>query len=426
MPSETDVIIIGAGAAGLSAAKALDHAGLSYQVFEAAPRIGGRAASEEIAPGEWFDRGCSWLMNGEENPFTAIARDMGIELATDIRDRFKLESLRFVRDGAHLSEAGRRSCVDFYNASNAAITAAAEQGRDVALSEVIDVKDDFAQPFLTSVDTSWGKSVTQVSTRDHASSVGDLGYQARRGYGNLVAAWGADVPVSLATQVKRVDWSKSPITVETNKGAITAKTILVTVSTGVLASQAIAFHPALPDWKEDALHNLPMGTENKIGIHFDRDVFGDDGRAYYTAWSHVGGAAKVDASVMGLNTAVVLVGGERGLALEREGPRAFESFAMDRVIDIFGSGIRKHAKRTLSTAWKSDPWVQGSWACAKPGQAHQRTHLACPVGERLFFAGEATMIGSQGSCHGAYQSGVRAAQEIAVALHRADAKAPVQ
>ena len=76
MSAETDVIIIGAGAAGLSAAKELSRIGLTYTVVEGSHRIGGRAYSEEIAPGVWFDLGCAWLVGGAANPFTAIADEL--------------------------------------------------------------------------------------------------------------------------------------------------------------------------------------------------------------------------------------------------------------------------------------------------------------------------------------------------------------
>ncbi|MDH3380081.1 MAG: FAD-dependent oxidoreductase, partial [Gammaproteobacteria bacterium] len=84
---------------------------------------------------------------------------------------------------------------------------------------------------------------------------------------------------------------------------------------------------------------------------------------------------------------------------------------------IFGHDIQKHVNRSIVTAWSTEPWTRGSWACALPGQAYQRANLQLPVDERLFFPGEATVYGGQGTCHGAYQSGIRAAKEIARQLN---------
>ena len=120
---------------------------------------------------------------------------------------------------------------------------------------------------------------------------------------------------------------------------------------------------------------------------------------------------------MGLNTAAVFIGGRHGVWLEKQGQQACHDFAVDRVADIFGHDIRKYVNRSITTAWNTEPWTRGSWACAQPGQAHQRANLARTVDERLFFAGEATVYGGQGTCHGAYLSGIRAAKQIAGKLN---------
>jgi monoamine oxidase len=417
MSSETDVIIIGAGAAGLSAAKELTRIGLTYTVVEGSHRIGGRAYSEEIAPGVWFDLGCAWLVAGASNPFVAIADELGITLGKDKGDLFELENHRFQRNGAPLNEDRRAACLRYYDDSYKAIAAAAEHGQDVAVSDVVDLENEFAAPFLCGMAASWGKDIDLVSTADVASATGELGFPVLHGYGNLVAAWGADVAVSLNTRVERIDWSGHGVRVETPKGTLAGRTVLSTVSTGILASGEIQFTPGLPDWKTEAIDALPMGTENKMGVHFDADVFGTDGRGHYSTWNDDGSAAKVDASVMGLNTAHVFVGGRHGVWLEKQGQQACHDFAVDRVADIFGHDIRKHVNRAIVTAWSTEPWTRGSWACARPGQAYQRANLQRPVDDRLFFAGEATVYGGQGTCHGAYLSGIRAAQDIARLLN---------
>jgi monoamine oxidase len=416
MQSESDVIIIGAGASGLSAAKELSRLGLASTVIEGSHRIGGRAYSEEIGPDVWFDLGCAWLVGGATNPFTAIADDLDIAITKDKSHLFTQAHHKFQRNGEPLTNEQRAACIRFADDSHTAIADVVEQGRDVAVSDVIDMDAEFAPPLLTSIASGWGMDIDQVSTADFESAEGELGFQARHGYGNLVAAWGADVAVSLNTRAERIDWSGPGVKVETPKGTITGRTVLSTVSTGILASGDIRFTPDLPDWKSEAIINLPMGTENKMGVYFDTDVFGADGRGHHSTWNDDGSSAKIDASVQGLNTAAVFIGGRHAVWLEKQGQQACRDFAVDRVADVFGNDIRKHVKRTIVTAWESEPWTRGSWACAQPGQAHQRVNLERSIDERLFFAGEATMVGGQGTCHGAYQSGIRAAQDIAAQL----------
>ncbi len=417
MPTETDVIIIGAGAAGLSATKELSRLGKTSIVVEASHRIGGRAYSEEIAPGVWFDLGCAWLVEGLANPFVPIAEALGITVMQNTCSLFKGENIHYYRSGTALSDEQRATCARYYSDSNSAISIAVKHGRDVPLSDVVDLENEFATPFVGSVASSWGLDLDLVSTADYGSAYGELGFPVVDGYGNLIAAWGADVPVTLNARVERIDWSGRGVKVDTPQGTITGRAALSTVSTGILASGDILFEPGLPDWKLEAIDSLPMGTENKMGVYFDRDVFGEDSHGFYATWNESGSTAKVVAGVMGRNTAAVFVGGRHGVWLEKQGQQACHDFAVEMIADIFGNDIRKHVVRSIVTAWETEPLSRGSWACARPGQAHQRVNLARPVDDRLFFAGEATMTGLQGTCHGAYLSGIQAAQEIATQLN---------
>lgn len=419
MADEPDVVVIGAGSAGLSAAKELRRLGISTTVIEGSHRIGGRAYSEELVPGTWFDLGCAWLTDGDANPFAGIADSLGIALGRATWGAYdEPKNHRFIRNGARLTGEDHDACRRYYTDSYAAIAAACADGADAAISEAIDLDSPWAPPFIESIATGWGFDVDGVSCADNASSVGALGYPVPHGYGNLVAAWGAEVPVTLNARAERIDWSGSGVAVATPKGTVRAGVALITVSTGMLASGEIAFAPLLPDWKLEAVAGLPMGTENKMGVAFDKDVFGPEGRGHHTVWSDGAPSAKVDVNGMGFNSVSVFTGGRHAVWLEKQGPQACHDFAVDRIAEIFGNDIRRHVVRSITTAWSTEPWTRGSWACALPGQAHQREHLARAIDDRLFFAGEATETGGQGTCDGAWRSGRRAVREITEALGR--------
>ncbi len=415
---ETDVIIIGAGASGLSAAKELGRLGLSYTVVEGSHRIGGRAYSEEIAPGVWFDLGCSYLHQGETNPFVAIADELGFVLGKDRGDLFEDSNIRLHKNGAPLNSTEREAYTAYLAECVAAVTAAADRGEDVAIVDLVDIDSEFTAILMHNLADSCTRDIDEVSSVEFANFIGGSDIPVLNGYGNLVAAWGSDVTVSLNTKVARIDWSGVGVSVETSRGTLRGRAVLCTVSTGILAAGEIEFVPALPDWKMEAVLGLPTGTENKICLHFDQDVFGSDGRGFHNTWNDEGLAGGFEASVMGHNTAVAFVGGRFAIWLEKQGQQAGHDYAVDRVAEAFGNDIRKHVTRSIVTAWTTEPWTRGSYSCALPGQAYQREELARALDDRLFFAGEATTVNDAACCHGAYRSGIRAAQQISQILAR--------
>jgi monoamine oxidase len=414
MPTETDVIIIGAGSAGLSAALELDELGIDYRLVEGSHRIGGRAYSEEIAPGEWFDLGCSYLHQGLNNPFAEIADRLGIAIGREHGDIF--EHIRAHHNGLQLDEQRQSAYFAYFTACDSAIEASVALGEDVAIAALVDLESKYFDSWANSMAGLNSLDIDETSSLDYHRAAGDVDYPVANGYGNLVAAWGASVPVSLNTRVDAIDWSGLRVRVDTGKGSLSGKAVLCTVSTGVLAALDIEFSPKLPDWKIEAVQGLPTGTENKIGVHFDRDVFGTEGRGFHNVWNDDGEAAGFEASVMGQNIAIVFTGGRHAIWLEKQGQQAGHDFAIDRVAEAFGNDIRRHVTRSIVTAWTTEPWTKGSYSCALPGQAHQREILARPLDGRLFFAGEATTPGDNSTCHGAFRSGIRAAREIAAAL----------
>ena len=415
MPTESDVIIIGAGSAGLSAALEFEKLGVDYRLIEGSHRKGGRAYSEELAPGDWFDLGCSYLHQGSTNPFAPIADQLGVVIGREQGDIFKHS--RAHHSGQQLSDQQHEAYYAYYSACDSAIEASVARGEDVAIADLIDLESKYLTSYANAMATLTPLDIDESSSFDYFRAASDVDYPVLNGYGNLVAAWGASVPVSLNTRVDAVDWSGKRVRVETSQGTLAGKTVLCTVSTGVLAASDIKFAPLLPDWKIEAIQGLPTGTENKIGLHFDRDVFGAEGRGFHYVWNDDGEAAGFEASAMGQNIAIVFTGGRHAIWLEKQGQQAGHEYALDRVAEAFGNDIRQHATRSIVTAWTTEPWTKGSYSCALPGQAHQREVLARPLEDRLFFAGEATTSsGDNSTCHGAFNSGIRAAREIAAML----------
>jgi monoamine oxidase len=420
MSIHTDVVIIGAGAAGLSAAKELTKQGISFIVVEASHRIGGRAYSEEIAPGVWFDLGCAYLDCGpeftkhidESNPFIAFAQNQGAVI-----EEYQYDS-HYIYNGRPLDDREMKSLQAFYTECEEAIRNSVVDGEDRAISEIIDLENPYATPYMDMMAVTAPKDLDEASATDFFHKVDDWkSFNTLHGYGNLVAQWGSDVQVSLNSKVESVDWSGKDVIVNTVKGSLRARCLISTVSNGILATQSIHFKPRLPDWKLESIQGLPMGFENKIGVHFTQDVFGPGASGYYQAWSSEAQGAYIDVNLMSTNVVTVFIGGRFSVWMEKQGQQAAREFAVDRIADVFGHDIRKSIGRSIVSAWATDPWTFGSYASALPGQFHQRESLPLAIDNKLFFAGEATAR-ANGTCNGAYWSGVRAAREVADILNK--------
>jgi monoamine oxidase len=418
MPAHTDVVVIGAGAAGLAAAKELTRQGISFIVVEGSHRIGGRAYSEEIAHDVWFDLGCAYMVAGpdveshvdESNPFVDFAKSQGAVI-----EEYTYDS-HYSYNGRLLDASEMNARELYYTECEAAIRSSVEAGEDRAISELIDIENLFATPYIDMMAVTAPKDLDEASAADFYHKVAEhTEFNALDGYGNLVAQWGSDVKVSLNTRVESIDWSGQDVLVNTVAGSIRARCLICTVSNGILAAQHIHFAPRLPDWKMEAIQAVPMGAENKIGVHFTKDVIGPEVAGYYQSWSSEAQGAYIDVNLMSTNVVSVFMGGRFSTWMERQGQQAAHEFAVDRIADLFGNDIRQSVGRSIVTAWVTEPWTLGSYAAALPGQFHQRKLLPLAVDNKLFFAGEATAR-ANGTCHGAYWSGIRAAGEVAGVL----------
>jgi hypothetical protein len=204
------------------------------------------------------------------------------------------------------------------------------------------------------------KDLDESSAADFHFGVEEhINFNTQRGYGNLVAAWGSDVDVSLNTRVESVDWSGKEVLVNTNKGPIRGRCVISTVSTGILAAQHIHFIPRLPDWKMDAIQELTMGAENKIGVHFTKDVFAPEASGYYQVWSDDAHGAYVDVNLVSTNVVTVFIGGRFSIWMEQQGQQAavsLPSIALQRYSGMT-SGSRPDVQLPLPGSQTPGHWA---------------------------------------------------------------------
>jgi monoamine oxidase len=237
--SELDLIIVGAGAAGLAAARRARELGLALIVLEAKNRIGGRAHTDTSSLGIPWERGANWLHEAERNLFRHYADAAGFAYERDPAER------RLWSGGGF--DGGLRAELDAHeDAMLAAVDAAAAAGKDVAAAEVIPPNPRFRpllEPWFAAIN---GIEAERMSTVDSArSALTGRNLRVAAGYGALLAHYGRDVPVELTTPALGIRWGDRLLRVETERGPLAAAAAIVTVSTNVLASGRIAFDPPL-------------------------------------------------------------------------------------------------------------------------------------------------------------------------------------
>ncbi len=413
LPSSVDVAIIGAGAAGLGAAQALKNSGLSTIVLEARDRVGGRAHTIQAAPGITFDLGCGWLHSADQNSFVAIAEHLNFEIDKTLppwRERAYGKAFPQSERDAFI-----RALDEFYQRADEAAQQARTSGRDSAADLCLEPGNRW-NPMIDAISTYInGCELDQVSILDmDAYEDTNINWRVRRGYGALIAAYGAACPLALNCNVTLIDHSGKRVRIETSQGTLDAGKVIVTVPTNLIADEAIRFHPALPE-KVDAARGLPLGLADKVMLALDEpDALPKDGNLRGATMRTEMGTFHL--RPFGQPCIEGFYGGKFAQALEDAGDGAIAAQSIDEIVGFLGNDFRRKLKPLSESRWSHDPFARGSYSHALPGHAGKRAVLAEPVDGRLFFAGEATSPGFFSTAHGARDSGERAAEEVIAAL----------
>jgi monoamine oxidase len=260
-----------------------------------------------------------------------------------------------------------------------------------------------------------GSELDRVSVLDlDAYEDTDLNWRVRRGYGALVAAYGAGCPLALNAQVTLIDHSGARLRIETSQGTLTAGKVIVTVPTSLIADETIRFHPRIPA-KVDAARGLPLGLADKVTLALaEPEALPKEGNLRGASMRTEMGTYHI--RPFGQPCIEGFFGGRFARALEDEGDGAIAAAAIDEIVSFLGSDFRAKLKPLAESRWALDPFARGSYSHALPGHAGDRAVLAAPVDGRLFFAGEATSPYFFSTAHGARDSGERAAGEVLAAL----------
>jgi monoamine oxidase len=434
---DADAIVIGAGAAGLAAARSLGQRSLRVILLEARDRVGGRVWSAPSTPAAVPVELGAEFIHGPAVETRALLREAGIDAIDTRGDAWTW------REG----EEPRREDRDWLASASIlerARTLAADESVDQFLrrfdgDETMRETVALARAFVEGFDAADPAVASAQAIADELRSGVDFA-SARPlgGYGPMIerlrdASTAAGVATNLSTVVRRISWRHGAVEVDIQDASghlrtLRARTALVTIPAGVLrdsaAQGAIVFDPGLPAAKRAALASIETGQVIKINLVF-RTPFWErlrDGRYGEAAFFR-----SPEQSFPGYwtqfpvrsNLIVAWAGGPKATALGG----ATEAELTRRALDEFGKIVgepgvaRNEFEGGVMHDWDRDPFACGAYSYVVVGGGDARAVLAAPIDDTLFFAGEATSGGGQsGTVNGALATGERAAREIATSL----------
>ncbi|WP_298259495.1 NAD(P)/FAD-dependent oxidoreductase [Bradyrhizobium sp.] len=407
LPREADIVVIGAGAAGIAAARRVQAANRKVIVVEADTRLGGRCWTDSGTFDVPFDRGARWLHNPGTNPMIRLARSAGLDIST-------APPGQRIRVGQRNARAGETE--QFLAAlvrANRAIDDAARPGKADAACESVLPKDlgDWAGTveFMLGANAV-GKDLRDVSVMDKARAqdrMVAIGF--RQGLGALIAKLAEPLPVALSTSARQIIWNNREVSVETPAGRIAARAAIVTVSSNVLAAGNIKFTPELPKRQLEAASKLSLGSYDRVAIMLPGNPLGLAHDDALIEQSNSTRTALLSANIAGSSLCLIDVAGSFGRDLSGQGEAAMVAFATEWLTKLFGNDLATAVKKSSVTRWNSSPFILGAMSVAPTGGQPSRKILTEPTGN-LFLAGEATHETLWGTVDGAWESGERAAE----------------
>lgn len=422
-----EILVIGAGMAGIVAAKALQTIGHKVRILEARKRVGGRTWTTDIG-GAWLDVGGSWIHGDHRNPMAKYAQRNGLQYAQS-----EVEPDFLVHEGQRISDQefwdAWMLAEDFINQMG---DLGDRLGFDISAQQALD--EFFQETKATAATKEQARFLMELLAGDTGAKLEDLSFFGlldefaggfdggdhliEGGYDSLISLITKDLTIELDSPVKKIQYTADSVKVITNQKTIEASHVIVTVPLGVLKAGAIAFEPALPKAKQTAITNLGFGSYEKVILVYKERFW----QAEFTnSFAIIEGLGEKLAFPMfadftepsGQPTLVCLYSG--AFAKKIQGDRQTEDIITDCLAVLkktLGTNIPEPIT-TYATNWTGDRYSMGSYSYLAIGSTTDDVRaLAEPVQKRILFAGEATSLKHHATVHGAFMTGLREAQRI--------------
>jgi len=405
--ADADVAIIGAGAAGIAAARRIAAANRRYVLFEASNRVGGRCFTDSLIFGVPLDVGAHWIHRPDTGSMTGSAATTGLDI-------YSVPQGQTVRVGPR--NARDSELESFLTSLVRARRAIVEAGRgrtDVAAARALpnDLGEWRATAEFLLGPFAFSKDLAAVSVVD-AARIPERENDAfcRQGYGAILMSLAAGLPIRLSTPVTRVEWDRSGVDVATAKGSVRVRAVIVTASTNLLTSGKIVFKPELPKRHLDAAAALTLGSYDHIALEMPGNPISLQRDELVFEKSSSRQTAALLANVSGTSLHMVEVAGDFCRDLSAKGKGAMTEFTRDWLASLFGNNVKSKIRRSYATQWNDEPFVLGAMSVAAPGGADARKILAEPIAGRVWLAGEAVHETQWATVNGAWETGQRAAE----------------